>query len=149
MTDILAIARQWAQPSSAEDAVSVNNLIQAYALFTDQGQRDDLASLFTHDATWDGSELGYDTATGPDAIVDVVLAHHNPDRPMVHLPGPPLVVRIDDDHLEVFSWTLATRLSDGLTKPLIFFSYQDRVRRGEDGWRFESRYLSLTFRATS
>jgi hypothetical protein len=66
MTDILAIARQWAQPSSAEDAVSVNNLIQAYALFTDQGQRDDLASLFTHDATWDGSELGYDTATGPD-----------------------------------------------------------------------------------
>ena len=142
------LARRWQDAASADDLVLVGNLLQTYALFTDAGLKDELASLFTADATWDGSALGYAAATGPTAIADVVLAHHDVARPMVHLPGPPLAVRSGDD-LEVFSWTVATRLVDGATKPLIFFSYRDVLTRTDEGLRFRSRVLDLTFRATS
>lgn len=144
----LDLARRWQDSASADDVALVGNLLQAYALFTDAGLRDELASLFTADATWDGTSLGYATATGPTGIADVVLAHHDVARPMIHLPGPPLVVRAGDD-LEVFSWTLATRQVDGVTKPLIFFSYRDVLARVDGGLRFRSRILDLTFRATS
>jgi len=142
------LARRWQDAASGDDVALIGNLLQAYALFTDAGLRDDLASLFTEDATWDGTSLGYATATGPTTIADVVLAHHDASRPMVHLPGPPLAVRSGDD-LEVFSWTVATRLVDGATKPLIFFSYRDVLTRTDEGLRFRSRVLDLTFRATS
>jgi SnoaL-like domain len=144
----LDLARRWRDAASADDVVLITNLLQAYAVFTDAGARDDLMRLFTPDARWDGRPLDYGLATGPDEIADVVLAHHDPDRPMIHLPGPPLAVRSGDD-LEVFSWTLATRLSDGATKPLIFFSYHDLVCRQDGGLRFRSRTLALTFRASS
>ena len=142
----LDLARRWQDAASADEVVLVGNLLQAYALFTDAGLRDELASLFTADSFWDGTSLGYGTANGPAAIADVVLAHHDPTRPMIHLPGPPLAVRSGDD-LEVFSWTLATRLSDGAVKPLIFFSYHDVLTRDEGTLRFRSRRLDLTFRA--
>jgi len=144
----LDLVRRWQDAASADDVVLVGNLLQAYAVFTDAGLRDDVAGLFTADATWDGSVLGYGMAAGPDDIADLVLGHHDPARPMVHLPGPPLVVRSGDD-LEVFSWTLATRFVDGATKPLIFFSYHDVLGRDGASLRFRSRRLDLTFRPPS
>jgi hypothetical protein len=144
----LDLVHRWQDAASADDVVLVTNLLQAYAVFTDAGLRDDVAGLFTADAHWDGSALGYAVASGPANIADVVLAHHDPARRMVHLPGPPLVVRSGDD-LEVFSWTLATRFVDGAAKPLIYFSYHDLVVREAGSLRFRSRRLDLTHRPTS
>ncbi len=144
----LDVARRWQDAASADDVVLVGNLLQAYAMFTDAGLGDDLAGLFTADATWDGTALGYATATGPRDIADVVLAHHDPTRPMVHLPGPPLVVRSGDD-LEVVSWTLATRFVDGVARPFLFFSYHDVLVRTGGSLRFRSRRLDLTHRPAS
>jgi len=143
-SEILRIADGWRTTVDPGDAVLIGNLLQAYALYTDAALPDQLASLFTEQATWDGSALGYAVVTGRDAIVGEVLRHADPAKPMLHLPGPPLLVRVDDDTAEVFSWTLATRHSDGLTKPFIFFSYTDTVVRAVDGWRFASRHLHLT-----
>lgn len=133
---------------SAVDAVEIGNLLQAYALFSDHGCRADLAALFAPDATWDGTELGYGTATGAAQIVALVLGHLDPDRPMVHLPGPPLLVRIDDDHIDAFSWCVATRLEHSRSKPVIFFSYDDELIRTDQGWRLLSRHLRLRRRAS-
>ena len=144
----LDLVRRWQDTATADDVVLVGNILQAYAFFTDAGLRDDLARLFTADAVWDGTALGYARASGPAAIADAVLAHHDPRRPMIHLPGPPLVVRSGED-LEVFSWTLATRFVDGTAKPLIFFSYHDVLTRVGGSLRFRSRRLDLTFRATT
>jgi SnoaL-like domain len=147
-TSPLDLARRWQDAASADDVVLVGNLLQAYALFTDAGLGDDLAGLFTAEATWDGTALGYATATGPREIADVVLAHHDPTRRMVHLPGPPLAVRCGED-LEVISWTLATRFVDGVARPLIFFGYHDVLARVDGSLRFRSRRLDLTFRPAS
>jgi hypothetical protein len=145
--DALELAGARDRGPSHADAVEIANLMQAYALYTDAGRRDEMAALFTDEATWDGVELGYGAAAGPAAIVDAVLAHFDPARPMVHLPGPPLLVQTSEDEVEAFSWCLATRLADGATKPLIYFSYEDILRRTATGWRFVARTLRLRFRA--
>ena len=61
---------------------------------------------------------------------------------MMHLPGPGLLISDSADEAQSLCWCLATRWNDGVPMPLIYFSYQDVLRRGPDGqWRFQSRYL--------
>ena len=45
------LARRWQDAASGDAVALIGNLLQAYALFTDAGLRDDLASLFTEAAT--------------------------------------------------------------------------------------------------
>jgi hypothetical protein len=142
--DAMRLAATWQHPPNGDDAAAIGNLLQSYAIFTDNGCREELAAVFTADATWDGTDIGYVYCVGPEQIADTVLQHLDPARPMVHLPGPPLLVRIDDDTVEAFSWCLATRQVEGVTKPIMYFSYQDVVVRTAVGWRFRSRLLSLT-----
>ena len=135
LSSAVELARRWQDTASAEEVVLVGNLLQAYA-------------LFTADASWDGTALGYGVANGRSEIAKLVLSHHDADRPSVHLPGPPLVVRVDTG-FEVFSWTVATRLSQGVTKPLIFFSYHDALCLEDGSLRFRSRRLELLLPAPS
>jgi hypothetical protein len=147
VTDAMTIAMRWRDLPTAEDALEINNLMQAYALCTDLGRIDELASMFTDDAFWDGHELGYGTATGPVDIANIVAGHFNPDKPMMHSPGPGLLTRTADGVVEAFSWCLAARFADGHTSPVIYFSYEDELRRTPDrGWLFSRRYLRLRFR---
>ena len=152
MTDALdglvTAARARSEPPPSNSAAELQNLVQAYAVFTDRGLADELAGLFTDDATWDGTALGYGSARGPAEIVEVVLQHVDPARPMIHLPGPPLLVHVADDHARGMCWCLATRATDGAAGPLIFFYYDDEFRRDDAGrWLFSRRTLHLRFRS--
>jgi SnoaL-like domain len=144
----LDIAARWHQaPREPDTFAAIQNLMQAYALFTDHARGEDLASLFTDDAFWDGRDLGYGTATGPQEIAQAVLAHDKPGSTMVHLPGPPILVTESEGEVTAFSWCLATRSVDGQIRPLIFFSYEDRLRLAERGWLFAHRTLRRTLPA--
>ena len=145
----MRLAAGWERPPSGDDASAICNLLQAYAMFSDNGCRAELIGVFTADATWDGTATGYDYCVGPEQIADTVLQHLDPACPMVHLAGPPLLVSIDEDTVEAFSWCLATRLVEGVTKPIMYFSYQDVIVRTTAGWRFRSRVLSLTLTHSS
>jgi hypothetical protein len=156
MTDASASGYRTAAESAArraavpppEVAVELQNLIQAYALLTDEGREPELAALFWPDAVWDGRELQYGMATGPESIAKLVLTHFDPARPVVHLPGPPLLTVVSEREVESVGWCLATRLVDDRTAPMIYFYYHDLLRCDERGdWRFASRYLRLRFRA--
>jgi SnoaL-like domain len=141
-------AAGWAAVPSPEVAVELQNLMQAYALLTDEGREPELAALFWPDAVWDGRELDYGIATGPQSIAKLVLTHFDPARPVVHLPGPPLLTAVSDREVEGVCWCLATRLVDGRTDPMIYFYYHDLMRSDAHGrWRFAHRYLRLRFRA--
>lgn len=142
----LSVAARRGNPPPPEAVCEINNLFQAYALFSDHGRTGELAELFTHDATWDGREIGYGTAAGPAEIAETVVSHFRVDRPMVHLPGPALAVAVSDTEADAFSWCLATRLTDGQTSPVIYFSYEDRLRRVGGSWLFQHRKLCLRFR---
>jgi SnoaL-like domain len=146
---ILATASSWASAPPPDVVAELNNLVQAYALFTDEGRADELASLFTADATWDGTDLGYGSARGPKAIAACVLQHFDPTRPMIHVPGPPLLVLVSDSEVRGAGWCLATRSAGDGASPLIYFHYDDGYRRDDGGWRFSSRTLLLRFRSAT
>jgi hypothetical protein len=145
----LALASRSATPPGPAVVAEVNNLIQAYALFTDHGCTEEVAELFTPDATWDGRELGYGQAAGPVAIAAAVVSHFDPDRPMAHLPGPAMVVETSATKVEAYSWCLASRFTDGKSSPLIWFAYEDRLRLVSGRWLFSHRQLRLRFRDTA
>lgn len=144
---MMETAARWDQVPPPEVVAILQNLVQAYALFTDAGRAGELASLFTPDASWNGDELGYGSAHGPDDIVATVLRHFHPAQPMMHVPGPPLLVAISDSEVHGVSWCVATRSSPDRQAPLIWFTYHDVFRRSDDGgWLFADRVLSLRFR---
>jgi hypothetical protein len=144
---LLATARRWSESPPPDVVVELHNLVQAYALFADNGRADELADLFTADATWDGTELGYGTAEGPEAIAATVLGHFDPTRPMIHVPGPPLLVAVAESEVRGVGWCFATRASSDGAAPLIYFHYDDEFRRDARGWRFSRRTLLLRIRA--
>ena len=145
-TSRLETSSRWANPPSATTSVLLQNLMQAYALFTDTGEQARLAALFTPDAEWDGSSLGYGTAVGPEAIAEAVCGHINVDQPMMHMPGPALLVAVDDDTVHGVSWCTATRWREGATRPVIYFYYDDIFQRAADEtWRFRLRRLHAAF----
>jgi hypothetical protein len=136
------IADHWNRPPPAADVIALNNLVQAYACFADAGATELLATLFTEDAEWDGTHLRYGTASGPTAIADLVCAHVDPAAPMMHLPGPPLLVAAHDGDVLGLTWCTATRWRDGVARPVIYFSYEDVFHRDDSGaWRFHRRRL--------
>ena len=140
-------AVRWAEVPPSPVVAELQNLTQAYALLTDEGREAELAALFWPDAVWDGSELQYGIATGPEAIAKLVLAHFDPARPIIHLPGPPLLTATPDGDVEGTCWCLATRQVDGRAAPMIYFYYHDLMRCDAQGrWRFARRFLRLRFR---
>ncbi len=145
-TTRLDIAARWATPPPAATNVLLQNLVQAYSVFTDIGDVARLADLFTADAEWDGSDLGYGSATGPDAIAELVCGHVNVDEPMMHMPGPALLAAVDDIEVRGITWCTATRWRDGATRPVIYFYYDDVLSRaGDSTWRFRRRSLHAAF----
>jgi hypothetical protein len=143
---LLETARGWDRPPPPDVVAELHNLVQAYALFTDNGRAADLAGLFTADASWDGTALGYGSAHGPEAIAATVLQHFDAARPMIHVPGPPLLVQVSPSEVHGAAWCVATRSSGDGPGPLIFFHYDDAFRRAAGGWRFARRTLLLKFR---
>jgi hypothetical protein len=123
-------------------AVELQNLHQLYAFLTDRGRNKELAALFTDDAVWDGNELGYGYAEGPEPIAANVVRHFNPDEPMMHMPGPLMLTAVSDDEVQGTSWCTATRWVGGQTRPVIYFHYEDVFRRAADGgWLIARRVL--------
>lgn len=142
----LDIANRWATPPPPATSVLIQNLVQAYALFTDTGDAARLAELFTEDAEWDGSGLGYGTATGPDAIAELVCRHIDVDEPMMHMPGQALLAAVNDVEVDGVTWCTATRWRGGTTRPVVYFYYEDFFSRATDStWRFRRRNLQAAF----
>ena len=134
------------KPPPPETYQQLQNLVQAYALFGDSAQEARLAELFTAEAEWDGTSLGYGTAVGGGEIAALVCGHHTVDQPMMHLPGPAMLTAISESEVHGVTWCTATRWTDGATRPVIYFYYEDRFRRGDDGtWRFVRRLLRAAF----
>jgi hypothetical protein len=119
----------------------LNNLVQMYALLCDQGRTEELAELFTPDAEWDGSELGYGTAARADAIARHVTAHFDESDPMMHMTGPVLLAAASETEVHGVAWSLATKWVDGEPRALIHFMYEDEFRSLDEAWRFHRRVL--------
>ena len=142
-TDVgMAVAGEWTTAPQPDVALQLNNLLQVYALWADHGRTEELTALFTPDSEWDGTELGYGIAAGPSSIAEQVTGHFRDSEPMMHMTGPALLTAVSPTEVRGVAWCLATRFSDGQTRPLIYFYYEDTFRK-DDGspWRFSRRLL--------
>ena len=70
----LETAGRWANPPSAATSLLLQNLMHAYAFFTDAGDEARLADLFTPDATY-RDDPADEPLRGREAIVDSWLKH--------------------------------------------------------------------------
>ena len=142
----LQVAGRWAMPPPPPTIGLLTNLVQAYALFADAGREAQLAELFTTDATWDGTSLGYGTALGARDIAAQVCGHYSAGEPMMHLPGPPLLSAVTDSEVQGVAWCMATRWADVKLRAVIYFYYEDTFQRADDAtWRFSRRHLHAAF----
>ena len=139
---ILETVSGWPTAPPADVVTVLQNLVQAYAFYTDEGRAEELATLFTADAEWDGTSLGYGVAHGPQDIAATVLSHHDPTRPMIHMPGPPLFVAVSSREVHGAGWCMAARSGSNRS---IFFHYDDIFRLDDGQWRFQQRTLLLRF----
>jgi len=136
--------RRWGDVPPPDDALEVQNLLQVYGFLTDQGRGQELGTLFVDDAEWDGTELGFGSARGRDDIVALVTRHVDPARPMIHLPGPPVLTG-GGDEIHGVCWCMATFWTGSGTAPLLYFHYEDVFQRQSGDWRFARRVLRRRF----
>ena len=95
--DDLTFARRRGKAVAPVDALEITALLQAYALFLNHWQRDDLVARFTADATWHGSEIVY-TSAFPSGHCRGRLARALRSGATDGAPArPPLPVRRGDD----------------------------------------------------
>jgi hypothetical protein len=56
--------------------------------------------------------------------------------------GPPLLAMVSSSEVHGVVWCLATRFSEGQTRPPVYFYYEDVFRRDAGtSWRFSRRVL--------
>ncbi len=136
--------RRWGDVPPSDDVQQVQNLLQMYGFLVDQGRGPELGTLFVDDAEWDGSELGFGSAHGRDDIVALVTGFADPARPMIHLPGPPVLTG-GGDEIHGVCWCMAVVWTGSGTTPPLYFHYEDVFQREAGDWRFARRVLRRRF----
>ena len=119
---------------TVEDRMAVHELVSLHGHLMDEGSFDRLAELFTPDVVYDVTALGGGSLHGVDAIRDAGLTL-GARNPVGHHVTNVVVVPIDDDECRVLSKGIGVML-DGTTGSV---SYDDVVRRTDDGWRIARR----------
>lgn len=126
-----------------ERAVSyaeITELLSRYALVIDRRQWDSLDEIFTHDATFDATAVGYEFL---DGLLDI-KRHMTTDarHPVAHLLMN-ISATIERDRAQVTSRLLALQ-DDGR---VFVGEYQDTMVRSQTGWRIRTRlYARLSER---
>jgi SnoaL-like domain len=136
--------KRWGDVPPPDDALEVQNLLQMYAFLVDQGRGQELGTLFVDDAEWDGTEIGVGSARGRDDIVALITGLIDPARPMIHLPGPPVLTG-GGDEIHGVCWCMFTMWTGSGTAPILYFHYEDVFQRESGDWRFARRVLRRRF----
>lgn len=121
---------------SADDRFAIEDIINTHGHLADRGDFAAMPHLFTEDVTYDVSALGGGVLTGlaqaRDAALELgaanPLAHHVTN--IVLEPRPDGTVHAVSKYLGV--------MSDG---SVASGTYEDTVRRGDDGWRITHRVV--------
>lgn len=127
-----------------EDREEIRNLLQEYRRTLDLRDLRAFSALYAQDGTWSGAS---GTATGPDAIYDMLTAVLPENLPA---PGPTLwhwisdpAIAVDGDRAMAESFWMHVRRGDG-DAPLLptLGRYQDDLVREDGRWRFHLRRVT-------
>jgi len=126
--------------TATDDRAEITELLARYAIALDRRELDAVGELFTEDgqATYSGTRLDPGRAAIVaylQPLVDVPMTQH-----MIGLPS----ITIDGDTATATSYAIVTFVRDaddgGHTAVHRGLSYDDRLVRTADGWRFQERF---------
>jgi 3-phenylpropionate/cinnamic acid dioxygenase small subunit len=126
----------------------IENVIIRYAWAYDEDRFDEMAALFTPDATFDVSEPSISTIHGVDAIVAFQRTAREGraargERPR-HLVNNVWIIESDDTAATAISYmTLAVTYADGSAGIALTGTYDDRFLRTATGWKIAARRLEF------
>ncbi|WP_437665415.1 nuclear transport factor 2 family protein [Sorangium sp. So ce1182] len=119
---------------AVEDRLAIHELLALHGHLVDDGAIDDLDSLFTEDAIYDVSALGFGSHRGLERLRE--LFQYNGDGNPVGHHVTNVMVRVGDDGVvRVRSKGLGV-LANGSSGSVI---YEDIVKRTARGWRIAER----------
>ncbi|WP_119728074.1 nuclear transport factor 2 family protein [Thermomonospora amylolytica] len=119
---------------SAEDRVSITELIRMHGHLIDNGRLDLLHEVFTEDVAYDVTALGLGVLQGLAAIQEAALAL-GAGNPVGHHVTNIVLTSQGSDEVFAVSKGLGVN-ADGTCASV---TYEDTVRRGPDGWRITRR----------
>jgi hypothetical protein len=123
-------------PLSADDRLSIHELISLHGHLADDRREDELHLLLTDDATYDVSAYGLGVVRGLDALTEL-FSQRPGEQPVGHHVTNVLVSEHDDGTTTVRSKGLAV-MADGAAGSVI---YEDVVVRTDAGWRISRRTI--------
>jgi hypothetical protein len=122
---------------TAEDRWAIGETISLHGHLFDEGQLDQLDTLFTADVVYDVSDLGYGVLVGIDAVRDAALAL-GANNPLAHIVTNIVITDAEgNDTAVVRSKGLAIKTDHTCGTA----TYVDTVRRRPDGWRISHRKI--------
>ena len=125
-------------PSILEEKDAIREMFAKYCFYTDSGQFEKYANLFTEDCDWDGGPFGRQQGranllamlkSGGDASTK--MRHHNTN----------IVIEVQGDEARASSYV--TVYGVGEATPVIFFvgCYVDHLVRQNGQWLFKQRKI--------
>ena len=121
-------------------AEEIRNLLVRYGLLLDQKDFAGYAALFTADGVLH-APLG--TATGPEAIRELLDGILGPIEPGFHLMASPLIEVDGDEATSTSRFTYVQNGEGGAVEVRLVGHYDDRLRREAGHWRFRHRRITI------
>ena len=121
---------------AVEDRVAIADLINMHGHLADSGQLDRMAELFTHDVTYDLSDLGLGVLVGRSALLELTYSLGD-NHPVGHHVTNIVLTEVSDDEVRAESKAIAI-MADGRCGSAV---YHDTATRGENGWRISRRAI--------
>lgn len=127
--------------TATDDAEAIRCLIAEYGRLLDARDAPAWAALFTTDGEWVGGER-YGKIAGREALARFVAREFAATPPSVHLVGS-IAITVDAAEANAWSrWMLLEQAPGGIEITLAG-SYDDRLRRTPEGWRFQRREVRV------
>nr|BFE60508.1 hypothetical protein GCM10020063_050340 [Dactylosporangium thailandense] len=121
---------------TADDRITITDLINSHGHLTDRGDFDGLAALFTEDVVYDVSALGSGTLVGLAAAREAALALADAN-PVAHHVTNIVLRETADGTVSALSKGFGV-MADGSTGSV---TYEDTVERTAAGWRIAHRVV--------
>jgi len=121
-------------PLTAEDRLSIHELVSLHGHLADDRREDQLHLLLTPDATYDVTAYGMGAVQGLEALV-ALFAERPGEQPLGHHVTNVVTTEHDDGTVRVRSKGLAV-MADGTAGTVV---YADVVVRTPAGWRISHR----------
>lgn len=130
--------------SILEDKDSIRETLANYCFYTDSGQADRFADLFTKDGVWDGGPFGY---CGDQEALRAFMKRTGAASVGLKHMTTNIVIDLDGDHAWVKSYVLVLGRADQ-GNPIFFAGhYHDVMVRRDGSWLFKSRRITADLTA--